>query len=365
MELDEVGRNWELFATSDPHWAVLSATGTRGGGWDLDAFFAQGVDEIGQAQVRLARLGLDVKPGRALDFGCGVGRLSQPLARWFDRCDGVDIAPSMVERARRLDDSDGRCVFHVNRSDRIGLFADCTFDFIYSSLVLQHMEPRFALGYLAEFCRLLAPGGVIMVQIPSRPLRPDELTVEPLPVDARVAEVDLPAGFPKRIVRGTQCSIAVGVTNRSAMPWPEGASLQVGNHWLDELDNVLQFDDGRAPLPSVDPGQRVDVTIQVTAPPRTGRYRVALDVVQEGIAWFGDATGGVTAPTKAARWGSRGAQVGVEVPVMETHGVEPAIVEDALRVGGLSVVGTEPTGFTGGWEGSWYVARKPDAADRA
>ena len=41
----------------------------------------------------LRELHVQVRPGRALDFGCGVGRLTQALAGKFSECDGVDIAP--------------------------------------------------------------------------------------------------------------------------------------------------------------------------------------------------------------------------------------------------------------------------------
>ncbi|MGB2888943.1 MAG: class I SAM-dependent methyltransferase, partial [Candidatus Acidiferrales bacterium] len=43
------------------------------------------------------------------------------------------------------------------------------FDFIYSSFTLQHMAPRYAKGYLREFMRVLAPGGVLVFNLPSEP----------------------------------------------------------------------------------------------------------------------------------------------------------------------------------------------------
>jgi len=46
-------------------------------------------------------LGVEPSGGRALDFGCGLGRLTQPLAERFDEAVGVDIAASMIEGARR------------------------------------------------------------------------------------------------------------------------------------------------------------------------------------------------------------------------------------------------------------------------
>ena len=48
------------------------------------------------------------------------------------------------------------------------IFDDNSFDFIYSYVVLQHMRPDYALSYLREFVRVLAPGGVMAFQLPCR-----------------------------------------------------------------------------------------------------------------------------------------------------------------------------------------------------
>ena len=84
-----------------PPRAILTEPDKRHGGWDVEEFFASGRAEVDEAIGRLGALGLRPRRGRALDFGCGVGRLTQALAWHFDECVGVDIAPSMVEHARR------------------------------------------------------------------------------------------------------------------------------------------------------------------------------------------------------------------------------------------------------------------------
>ena len=43
----------------------------------------------------IARLGVDVGRERALDFGCGVGRVTQALCEYFTECTGIDIAPAV------------------------------------------------------------------------------------------------------------------------------------------------------------------------------------------------------------------------------------------------------------------------------
>lgn len=48
-----------------------------------------------------ATLGHPRERGVALDFGCGVGRLTRALAAFFDRATGVDISSSMIEEAKK------------------------------------------------------------------------------------------------------------------------------------------------------------------------------------------------------------------------------------------------------------------------
>jgi ubiquinone/menaquinone biosynthesis C-methylase UbiE len=72
----------------------------------------------------------------------------------------------MIELAWSLNSHGERIVYHANDRPDLRLFADSTFDFIVSSIVLQHIEPSIALRYLAEMCRVLAPAGTL-VRLPS------------------------------------------------------------------------------------------------------------------------------------------------------------------------------------------------------
>ena len=169
MSLDQLQDDWTRLGAEDPLWAVYVAPGTKGGKWDVDAFFALGRREVDGVFAELERLGLDPGRRRALDFGCGVGRLSQALAEHVDQVVGVDISPTMLEKARELDRSGGRCAYILNEASDLSIIESGSVDVVYSSLVLQHMPPEFARGYLKEFARVLAPGGVAAFQVASRP----------------------------------------------------------------------------------------------------------------------------------------------------------------------------------------------------
>jgi ubiquinone/menaquinone biosynthesis C-methylase UbiE len=105
--------------------------------------------------------------GRALDFGCGVGRLTQPLAAYYDEVFGVDIAPSMIDKADELNRHGERCRYVLNGEDNLRAFPDRYFDLIYSNITLQHMKPRYAFRYVKEFLRVLSRDGLLVFHMPS------------------------------------------------------------------------------------------------------------------------------------------------------------------------------------------------------
>lgn len=168
MDLKDVARNWEAFAREDPLWAILTSPGKDGKRWSREEFFARGRDEIDGVMEQASALGSPGRRDRALDFGCGVGRLTQALCRHFARCDGVDISPTMIEQARAWNAHGERCAYHRNDRSDLALFPDASFDFIYSNIVLQHVAPRDAVRYVGELVRVLRPDGLLVFQLPER-----------------------------------------------------------------------------------------------------------------------------------------------------------------------------------------------------
>jgi SAM-dependent methyltransferase len=157
---------WEYHALTDPMWAILTDPTKTGGRWTPEEFFATGLQEITDVMAKADRWGLPLQRKRALDFGCGVGRLTQALGDRFERVTGVDISPTMLELARKYNRHGDRCEFVWNAEPNLRLFADRSFDMIYSNITLQHIVPRHTRNYLREFLRLLAPGGLLLFQIP-------------------------------------------------------------------------------------------------------------------------------------------------------------------------------------------------------
>jgi SAM-dependent methyltransferase len=139
----------------------------KGGRWDVREFNATGRSEIAASLAHLDRMGACRRRERALDFGCGAGRLTAALATGFAEVTGVDISPPMLEQAARINGGDGRCRYVLGDTADLRAFPDASFDLVYSSLVLQHIPPPLTGRYLTEFVRVLRPGGAIMLLVPA------------------------------------------------------------------------------------------------------------------------------------------------------------------------------------------------------
>ena len=101
---------------------------------------------------------------RALDLGCGVGRITEAIAEQFGDVSGVDFAPSMIKTAKtRLADKKN-IAFEVNEGETLP-YDDNYFDFIFSYQTLQYLPTEGSLcRLLKEVNRVLRSGGVAKVQ---------------------------------------------------------------------------------------------------------------------------------------------------------------------------------------------------------
>ncbi len=164
--------DWESLAKKDALHAILTDATRKGRGWNLDEFMATGQVEIGTVMRHLEELGCPPDfSGEALDFGCGVGRLTQPLAQRFASCVGVDISATMIQKAEALNQH-AQCRYLVNSGSQLP-FAAGRFSFIYCNIVLQHVPRHIATSYLREFVRVLAQGGVLIFGVQDSFKAPD------------------------------------------------------------------------------------------------------------------------------------------------------------------------------------------------
>jgi SAM-dependent methyltransferase len=168
--LSDLAQAWDELAEADAMWSVLSDPDRKGGRWTTEDFIAAGEQEIAErlADAR-TRHGRPRAYGRALDFGCGAGRLVHALSSRFDEVVGVDVSQVMIERAEILTAGRANVTLVVNREPSLGRFPDGAFDLVYTNIVLQHVPtPELIEGYVRELVRVTATGGIALIQVPYR-----------------------------------------------------------------------------------------------------------------------------------------------------------------------------------------------------
>ncbi len=115
----------------------------------------------------------------------------------------------------------------------------------------------------------------------------------PLSFEALRAEIR-PIEYPSQLQTSEHATLRIAVRNISGVRWlareraGDRFQINLGNHWLDKDGNVVANDDGRAPLMrDLGPGEETEFQLAVNAPKNPGEYILELDMLQEGVSWFG------------------------------------------------------------------------------
>lgn len=161
---------WEKFGRQAPYFGVLADERFAADRIheNRDEFFATGRGFVAQLIERYERHFGELPRGRALDHGCGVGRLTFPLAAEFGSVVGIDISPSMLAEA----EANAREFRIANiefalADDRLSN-ADDRFDFVNSYITLQHIPVRRGLAILSRLIDKVKLGGGFHVHLSIR-----------------------------------------------------------------------------------------------------------------------------------------------------------------------------------------------------
>jgi hypothetical protein len=116
----------------------------------------------------------------------------------------------------------------------------------------------------------------------------------PMPDEAFVALVELRERPLPRALPGQPLRLEAIVRNQSGVVWPAlgnedgGLRVALGARWI-VSETGERREAGRRPLPrDLGPNEEVSLEFRVQAPVEPGSYVLRLDMVQEGISWFGD-----------------------------------------------------------------------------
>jgi trans-aconitate methyltransferase len=149
--------DWNALGEAQPYFAVLTEDRFLRENLsddDRQAFFASGEADI----AYLFDLIPGFAPKSALDFGCGIGRLTRALTKRVDHVAGVDAAPSMLRLARE----------NVPNATFSSTIPEQKFDLIVSLIVFQHIPIRRGEALLDELLGHLEAGGVAALQFTFR-----------------------------------------------------------------------------------------------------------------------------------------------------------------------------------------------------
>jgi len=169
--MDRIAREWRNFGETEPHWSVLTGEQFTAANIarNIERFYASGEADLPRFFNPLARAGISVdRFGKILDFGCGVGRLSLPLAGRADQVLGVDISPPHLRLAREraaltgVSNVDFKAIDAPDDLDTLS-----GFDLVVSLIVLQHNPPPVMAKLFDKLLRTLVVGGAAVIQIPT------------------------------------------------------------------------------------------------------------------------------------------------------------------------------------------------------
>ncbi len=164
--LARVQAHWTQLGEERPHWSADNRPEFNPDNIaaNMPIFEASGEGDVASLLAALARYGFTPeKLPRVVDFGCGVGRMTRPLAKVFHHVTGCDVSAPHLTLARMATGASVNYAL-VGVPD-FGMAAP--FDLWISTLTLQHNPPPLITMILRRMFSLLAPGGLAIFQLPT------------------------------------------------------------------------------------------------------------------------------------------------------------------------------------------------------
>lgn len=159
-------RFWDARAREDPFWFVDSRL--RYGAPDEEAFWAEGERSL---ECLLDGLGVHPRADQiVVDIGCGLGRLTRPLAERTAHVYAIDVSGEMLSEARRLNPQLQNVEWIHGDGATLRPIPDGAADLCISHVVFRHIpDPQITLGYVREMGRVLRAGGLAAFEFSNDP----------------------------------------------------------------------------------------------------------------------------------------------------------------------------------------------------
>lgn len=232
--------DWQRYGKEDPYYAVLSAEKYRREHLNeqaLEEFFTSGRENIDYI-LNVIRTQLDpsYRPARALDFGCGVGRLVTALAAEVPSVVGVDVSPDMLQEAKRNCAARGLQNVELVLGDEELSRVEGQFDLITSYIVFQHIPVERGEMLFKNLIGHLQEGGVAAIHFTYYTPAADAQAAEQAALPPSVRQLaGIPRRFAGRLKRYAREQVLRG--NRDeAEPW----AIQMNNYDVNRLLLILQ-----------------------------------------------------------------------------------------------------------------------------
>jgi 2-polyprenyl-3-methyl-5-hydroxy-6-metoxy-1,4-benzoquinol methylase len=158
-------KDWEKFGNSEPYWSVLTSNEkfltSNLTEENKQLFFKTGDLHI-ESVIKIIKKYIDPKYSikRALDFGCGVGRLVIPLSKIANNVTGIDVSESMLKETKNNCESRSINNVEIITSDDDLTLLNKKFNFIHSLFVFQHIPVKRGEKIFKNLLKHLEPSGI-------------------------------------------------------------------------------------------------------------------------------------------------------------------------------------------------------------
>src|SRR5450631_3532076 len=205
QQLEKMRRDWDERAKENARYYVNTATEN----WTDDQFFASGERTV--AEEILTDMG-NICQGktpaemRVLEIGCGAGRVTRALAKFFHEVHAVDVSGEMVRLAAQALSGYPHAFVYQNNGRDLEVVPALEFDFAFSSIVFQHIPSREIIeNYVREVHRLLRLGALFKFQVQgdsTLQTRPDDTWLGAPFSERQAVDMALRCGFDPRYRNG-------------------------------------------------------------------------------------------------------------------------------------------------------------------